>query len=279
MALSPIDIKNKTFSNKMRGYNQDEVDDFLDQIIEDFEATLREKKETEKALKHANEKLTYFNELKDALNQSIIVAQDTADKLKDSAEKESELTLNTANSTSAEILRRSNEEAETTVSEAKRKANEIITNAQTRATVLAKETDELKTKTKEFHRKLSLMLESQLEIVNAKDWDSLLLPFSAYIGEDHQEVKKVLDNEAKKTENKAPETAAEAVLTEEKVEIKDNATKEVEVKADKVVETVKEETKTGSTKEEVKEEEKKEVKGSKAMQEAMNLNRKNRKKV
>lgn len=279
MALSPIDIKNKTFSNKMRGYNQDEVDDFLDQIIEDFEATLREKKETEKALKHANEKLTYFNELKDALNQSIIVAQDTADKLKDSAEKESELTLNTANSTSAEILRRSNEEAETTVSEAKRKANEIITNAQTRATVLAKETDELKTKTKEFHRKLSLMLESQLEIVNAKDWDSLLLPFSAYIGEDHQEVKKVLDNEAKKTENKAPETAAEAVLTEEKVEVKDNATKEVEVKADKVVETVKEETKTDSTKEEVKEEEKKEVKGSKAMQEAMNLNRKNRKKV
>ncbi|MDF0479436.1 DivIVA domain-containing protein [Vagococcus sp. PNs007] len=275
MALSPIDIKNKTFSNKMRGYNQDEVDDFLDQIIEDFEATLREKKETEKALKHANEKLTYFNELKDALNQSIIVAQDTADKLKDSAEKESELTLNTANSTSAEILRRSNEEAETTVSEAKRKANEIITNAQTRATVLAKETDELKTKTKEFHRKLSLMLESQLEIVNAKDWDSLLLPFSAYIGEDHQEVKKVLDNEAKKTENKAPETAAEAVLTEEKVEVKDNATKEVEVKADKVVETVKEETKTDS----IKEEEKKEVKGSKAMQEAMNLNRKNRKKV
>lgn len=275
MALSPIDIKNKTFSNKMRGYNQDEVDDFLDQIIEDFEATLREKKETEKALKHANEKLTYFNELKDALNQSIIVAQDTADKLKDSAEKESELTLNTANSTSAEILRRSNEEAETTVSEAKRKANEIITNAQTRATVLAKETDELKTKTKEFHRKLSLMLESQLEIVNAKDWDSLLLPFSAYIGEDHQEVKKVLDNEAKQTENKAPETAAEAVLTEEKVEVKDNATKEVEVKADKVVETVKEETKTDST----KEEEKKEVKGSKAMQEAMNLNRKNRKKV
>ncbi|CAM3342105.1 DivIVA domain-containing protein [Vagococcus fessus] len=279
MALSPIDIKNKTFSNKMRGYNQDEVDDFLDQIIEDFEATLREKKETEKALKHANEKLTYFNELKDALNQSIIVAQDTADKLKDSAEKESELTLNTANSTSAEILRRSNEEAETTVSEAKRKANEIITNAQTRATVLAKETDELKTKTKEFHRKLSLMLESQLEIVNAKDWDSLLLPFSAYIGEDHQEVKKVLDNEAKQTENKAPETAAEAVLTEEKVEVKDNATKEVEVKADKVVETVKEEIKTDSTKEEVKEEEKKEVKGSKAMQEAMNLNRKNRKKV
>ena len=42
------------------------------------------------------EKLTYFNELKDALNQSIIVAQDTADKLKDSATRESEVTVTSA---------------------------------------------------------------------------------------------------------------------------------------------------------------------------------------
>ncbi|WP_316396755.1 transposase, partial [Enterococcus faecium] len=42
-------------------------------------------------LKHSEEKLEYFNELKDALNQSIIVAQDTADKVKTSASKESEV--------------------------------------------------------------------------------------------------------------------------------------------------------------------------------------------
>ncbi len=29
MALTPLDIQNKNFSVKMRGYNQDEVDDFL----------------------------------------------------------------------------------------------------------------------------------------------------------------------------------------------------------------------------------------------------------
>ena len=32
MALTPLDIQNKTFPTKMRGYNQDEVDDFLDPI-------------------------------------------------------------------------------------------------------------------------------------------------------------------------------------------------------------------------------------------------------
>ena len=42
----------------------------------------KKNRELEKSLKHAEEKLEYFNELKDALNQSIIVAQDTADKVK-----------------------------------------------------------------------------------------------------------------------------------------------------------------------------------------------------
>ena len=70
----------------MRGYNQDDVDDFLDQVTRDYEDACKNR-ELEKSLKHAEEKLQYFNELKDALNQSIIVAQDTADKVKSSANK------------------------------------------------------------------------------------------------------------------------------------------------------------------------------------------------
>ena len=38
MALTPLDIQNKTFPTKMRGYNQDEVDDFLDLVVRDYEA-------------------------------------------------------------------------------------------------------------------------------------------------------------------------------------------------------------------------------------------------
>ena len=74
MALTPLDIQNKSFSTKMRGYEKDEVDDFLDMIVRDYEEVIQKNREMDKALKHAEEKLEYFNELKDALNQSIIVA-------------------------------------------------------------------------------------------------------------------------------------------------------------------------------------------------------------
>ena len=61
-------------------------------------------RELEKSLKHAEEKLQYFNELKDALNQSIIVAQDTADKVKSSANKESEMIITSADNQAKETL-------------------------------------------------------------------------------------------------------------------------------------------------------------------------------
>ena len=44
MPLSPLDIHNKEFTRGFRGYAEDEVNEFLDQIIKDYEIILREKK-------------------------------------------------------------------------------------------------------------------------------------------------------------------------------------------------------------------------------------------
>ena len=66
MALTPLDIQNKVFSNKMRGFDRDEVLDFLDLVARDYEIAVQKNRELEKSLKHAEEKLAYFNELKDA---------------------------------------------------------------------------------------------------------------------------------------------------------------------------------------------------------------------
>ena len=40
--LTPLDIENKRFSKKINGYNADEVDDFLDQVTDDYEKIYRE---------------------------------------------------------------------------------------------------------------------------------------------------------------------------------------------------------------------------------------------
>lgn len=223
MALTPLDIQNKNFSSKMRGYNQDEVDDFLDQVTKDYEDALQKNRELEKSLKHAEEKLQYFNELKDALNQSIIVAQDTADKVKTSANRESEMIVTTAENAAKETVVEAERKSNSMIADAEAKATQILTEAIERARQLANETDDLKKKTRVFHQRLSLMLETQLEQVKTEEWDEILKPFSSYVGDKHTVIKEVLqgdlDNENETSVNSDSDDVVEEVAVEETVEV------------------------------------------------------------
>lgn len=163
MALTPLDIHNKEFNVRMRGYDQDQVNDFLDQIIKDYEAVLKQKDDLQTALKASEEKVTYFNQLKDALNQSIIVAQEAADKVKTNAQKEAEIISQEAQKNTQNLL-----------NEATDKSNRILADASQKAKQITIETEDLKKQTRVFRQRLQVMLESQLEIVRSKDWDELL---------------------------------------------------------------------------------------------------------
>ena len=190
MALTPLDIQNKNFSTKMRGYNQDEVDDFLDMIVRDYEDSIAKNRELEKALKHSEEKLEYFNELKEALNQSIVVAQDTADKVKSSASKESEVIVTSAQNRADELISNAMQKANLLTTTAEDKAKEILTDATSKARQLAAETNDLKKKTRVFHQQLLLLLETQIDQARSGDWEEVLKPMSSYVGDGHEVLKK-----------------------------------------------------------------------------------------
>ncbi len=159
MVLSPQDIHNKEFSTKLRGYNIDEVNDFLDQIIKDYQIVLQENKDLSSKLDESKDKLSYFNDLKDSLNQSILVAQEAADKVKTNSKKEAEITNREAQKKADDILNAADE-----------KANNILEEASKRAKKLAIETDDLRKNTRVFRQRLQVMLESQLEVIKGSDW-------------------------------------------------------------------------------------------------------------
>lgn len=152
MVLTPLDIHNKEFPVKMRGYDQDEVNDYLDQIIKDYEAILKDKKELEKNLKFAEEKVAYYNNLQESLNKSIIVAQEAADRLKENSDKE------------AAII----------IQEAENNADRLLNDSVEKARRITAETEELKKQSRVFKQRLQLMIESQLEMVKNNEWDELL---------------------------------------------------------------------------------------------------------
>ncbi|KHF33076.1 Septum site-determining protein DivIVA [Paenibacillus sp. P1XP2] len=73
MPLTPLDIHNKEFSRRLRGYDEDEVNEFLDQVIKDYESVIRENKELHNQLMSLQERLDHFLNIEETLSKTIIV--------------------------------------------------------------------------------------------------------------------------------------------------------------------------------------------------------------
>ena len=108
--------------------------------------------------------------MKDSLSQSVLIAQDTAERVKHAANERSET-----------IVRQAEQDAHHLVEEAKAKANEILRHATDNAKKVAVETEELKNKTRVFHQRLKSTIESQLSIIDTPEWDEILRPTAMYI--------------------------------------------------------------------------------------------------
>lgn len=96
MPLTPLDIHNKEFKRSLRGYNEDEVNDFLDRVIKDYEGLIRQHKDMEERCMQLEDQVKNFKMMEDSLSKSLMLAQDTAEELKQNARKEAQLVIREA---------------------------------------------------------------------------------------------------------------------------------------------------------------------------------------
>lgn len=94
--LTPLDIENKTFSKKMSGYNVEEVDDFLDEIGVDFAKVTKEKKELEQKVEDLQASLEHYKNIEATLQNTLLMAQTTAEEVKNVAKQKADQILNEA---------------------------------------------------------------------------------------------------------------------------------------------------------------------------------------
>lgn len=112
MKITPIDITNKEFKRTMRGYSSEEVDEFLDDIVEDFEALYRENSNLKEKIENFNDKMNHYTEIEKTLQSTLILAQSTADATKAQAAVESQNILNVAHEKAKLIVREANASVE-----------------------------------------------------------------------------------------------------------------------------------------------------------------------
>lgn len=186
MALTPLEIHNKEFGTRMRGYDQDEVNEFLDQVIRDYELVLRQNKEIQDELDITNKKLMNYEEMQESLNKSILVAQDAADRLRENTDREIEVIKREAESYAENVRKEADDYVTQTHKSADDYSNDVHKEAEDNADALLQEavqkarkiedeTEALRKQSRVFRQRLQLLIESQLELLTKEEWDNLLV--------------------------------------------------------------------------------------------------------
>ncbi len=124
--LTPIDIHNQEFSRSFRGYNMEEIDDFLDQVVNDYEKLYRENNQLKKEIELNEKALTQYHQLEKNLQDTLLVAQRTADEVTNTANNRADEIRQTAKQAADNIIHEAELEAKRRLEDAAQKVREAI---------------------------------------------------------------------------------------------------------------------------------------------------------
>ena len=142
--ITPLDIENKKFGKQMmNGYSVEEVDDFLDDLTVDYSKNYKEISELRSKVDELNASLAHYKTIETTLQNTLLMAQETAEEVKNVAKQKSE-----------QIITDARAAAEKQVNELN---NEILTKQ--------KSLDDIKKQFDIYKAKMESLLISQLELL------------------------------------------------------------------------------------------------------------------
>lgn len=108
--ITPLDIENKKFSKQMmNGYNVEDVDDFLDELVVDYEKNYKELAEANDKIEKLTKDLEQYKNLEKTLQNTLVMAQTTADEVKIAAKQQADQLIAEARNKASEIQQEENE--------------------------------------------------------------------------------------------------------------------------------------------------------------------------
>ena len=144
--ITPLDIHNKVFSGSVfGGYNKEDVDMFLDKLVEDYEKLYKENIELKDKINVLNEGIQHYKSMEETLQNTLIVAQDTAEDIKKNAYAKSD----------------------NIVKEAELRANKIVEDAHDKVSEVRREFDELKKNYTMFRSRMEGLTNSFNELLRS----------------------------------------------------------------------------------------------------------------
>lgn len=147
---TPLDIENKKFAKQMmNGYSVEEVDEFLDELTLDYEKLYKQSNESNAKIAELEESIVKYKNLESTLNNTLIMAQSTADEIKKVAQQQ----------------------ADQIIKDAQGSARQRSIELEQQVVMKSKELDDLQKKFDVYKAKMESLLISQLELLKEVNKD------------------------------------------------------------------------------------------------------------
>lgn len=104
MKLTPLDIHHKEFRRSIRGYDDKEVDDFLDAVADEFERLFKENIDLSERMEAASEKVRTYQQMETTLHNTLVAAQRSAEEIVATAREEAATILRDAEVKAKEVI-------------------------------------------------------------------------------------------------------------------------------------------------------------------------------
>ncbi|MBE6148823.1 MAG: DivIVA domain-containing protein [Firmicutes bacterium] len=137
----------RKFRTSFSGYNKDDVNEFVSEVIREYESILQKLRSSTKEMEMLNRELERYKALEKSMNDTLLVAQEVS-----------------ANAQKAAIA-----EGKLIVEDAKNSASKIVNNSLIKAQNIEREAEELKRKVISYKRRFIALVESQMDDVNKFD--------------------------------------------------------------------------------------------------------------
>ena len=164
--LTPLDIQNKKFTSGAMGYKKNEVEEFLELLMRDYETMYKNNIDLNDKINMLNRALEHYKSIEETMQSALLVAQSTGDELKRNAE----------------------EKARLTIEEAELEAKKIVENAMHSVAEATKEAEMIRHNTELFKARTIGMLTSQIETLKSSDAPKMVDREEIKLPEDREEI-------------------------------------------------------------------------------------------
>src|ERR687893_1716624 len=154
MPIRPIDVRHKEFKNSFRGYDANQVDDFLDAVADEFERAYSDNSRMREEISGLRERLQQFEELEGSIRAALVHAEQAAEDLRRSSARE------------AEDLRQSaSREADFTIREAKARAHQMLADSSARVERIQESYEAMQEAKRNFANDFRHLLKTYMEMM------------------------------------------------------------------------------------------------------------------